>query len=733
MSVFLEILRCILCFDDEESETRGRNRRDTSFEPLFCLSLAALPAASAAPAPACAAASSSHAIQSNTYAAPTQRSSTVQQFLRSPAAQSSRQFLRTDPSHGRSEELRPSLPDLKKTDRSLKDRGEEIPEFGEDAGRGTGACDPLSDGGGESRIGSGRGCAEPSSITRSEAVPGKDEEPEKNGTVSKKVTSNECVLGLEILFLCPPESRTVHKNPSVAIKPETGIRTPHKSLEGTQKPNILPPSPSPNPTQCYQHKAINSTNQRLPQPSPSLSKPSSLSKTPPPSVPSLSSSSSKTPPSFPKPLQTSTKPTLCLAPSTPTKKMLCLEFLKSLCPLQHTRISLMPCFLPRTSTLRNGMDFKMENVTLELHEAAIYKRKGKYNNLNVNDEKDDKVFAAFEIDSIPERRPFLLSRDFVSVQPSGKKAELFQGLIYRVVKSNLVLVEFGEDFHYQHYSACKYDIKFSFNRVCLKRAHQAISAATDPLFRSFLFPDCKPENSLVAALVEFINPKLDPAQISAVRRILCHKTPPPYLVEGPISVNKSKQLSRTGSVVCEAVFQIYQISPSSRILICAPINSTCDVITRILKNLIPESDMFRANAAFRELDGVPVDILPTCLFKRECFSCPSMQELRNFRVILSTLMSSFRLHGEGIMAGHFSHIFLVDATSATEPEIMVALANLANERTTVVMTGDPRNHTGWIRSNIARQNGLMISYFERLRKSKLYMSLDSKVITKLED
>ncbi|GFZ16805.1 hypothetical protein Acr_26g0000750 [Actinidia rufa] len=60
--------------------------------------IAALPAASAAPAPACAAASSSHAIQPNTCAAPTQRSSTVQQFLRSPAAQSSRQFLRTDPS-----------------------------------------------------------------------------------------------------------------------------------------------------------------------------------------------------------------------------------------------------------------------------------------------------------------------------------------------------------------------------------------------------------------------------------------------------------------------------------------------------------------------------------------------------------------------------------------------------------------------------------------------------------
>ncbi|GFY82805.1 hypothetical protein Acr_02g0010450 [Actinidia rufa] len=58
-----------------------------SIEPLFCLSLAALPAASAAPALACAAASSSHAIQPNTCAAPTQQSSTVQQF-HSPAGSS---------------------------------------------------------------------------------------------------------------------------------------------------------------------------------------------------------------------------------------------------------------------------------------------------------------------------------------------------------------------------------------------------------------------------------------------------------------------------------------------------------------------------------------------------------------------------------------------------------------------------------------------------------------------
>ena len=68
----------------------------------------------------------------------------------------------------------------------------------------------------------------------------------------------------------------------------------------------------------------------------------------------------------------------------------------------------------------------MEKVALELHEAAIYKKSNKYNDLHGSVEKDDKIFVAFEIDSVPERRPFLLSRDMVHARPSGKKVEPFQ-------------------------------------------------------------------------------------------------------------------------------------------------------------------------------------------------------------------------------------------------------------------------------------------------------------------
>uniref|UniRef100_A0A6N2LYL1 Uncharacterized protein n=1 Tax=Salix viminalis TaxID=40686 RepID=A0A6N2LYL1_SALVM len=59
---------------------------------------------------------------------------------------------------------------------------------------------------------------------------------------------------------------------------------------------------------------------------------------------------------------------------------------------------------------------------------------------------------------------------------------------------------------------------------------------------------------------------------------------------------------------------------------------------------------------------------------------------------------------------------------------MVAMANTA-----VIVTGAPGNRSGWVRSNIAREKGLMRSYFERIRDSQPYRSLHPKFIKQLVD
>ncbi|KAF3455901.1 hypothetical protein FNV43_RR00543 [Rhamnella rubrinervis] len=381
-------------------------------------------------------------------------------------------------------------------------------------------------------------------------------------------------------------------------------------------------------------------------------------------------------------------------------------------------------------------DFEMENVTLELQKAVISKRHNKNKHVNQSKKEDNKIFVQFEIDSVPENRPFLLSRDVVYARPSGSNVDPFQGVIFRLLRSTLVLVEFEDDFYLQHYSTRKYDISFSFNRVCLKRAHQALNAVSDNLLENFLFPNSKSVLTDTALSSHFVKYHSDTA--STVSQILSTQSSPPYLVAGPLCVTERKadshlrEPSKTGKVVWEAVVKIYNSSPRSRILISAPSNSACDVLMRCLTKRIPESQMFRANAAFREKEDVPDDILPSCLYKRECFACPSLHELQKFRVIFSTFMSCFRLHNEGIAAGHFSHIFLVDASSAIEPEALVTLANFAHKNTAVIVTGQPGNSSRWIRSEIGRKKGLKISYFERLCECRTYRTLNPKLFANLD-
>ncbi|KAL6528187.1 hypothetical protein OROHE_015137 [Orobanche hederae] len=375
-------------------------------------------------------------------------------------------------------------------------------------------------------------------------------------------------------------------------------------------------------------------------------------------------------------------------------------------------------------------DYQLLDVKIKLHEASVYDKSSlKNKNLKKGAEKEDKSFAAFQIDSVPERRPFLLSRDFVYARPSGSEGNKFQGIVYRVVKSTEVLVEFGEEFYSQHHLTRKYDISFSFNRVCLKRAHQAISAASGPLFKSYIFPEGANTRNNTSSSDSAPHFGID-SNNSAVRRILSFKGTPPYLVEGPLCITGGS-LSKTGLVVRDAVLQIYQRSSKPRILVCSTLNSTGDILMRSLKREIPESVMFRANAAFREVDEVPADIIPLCVYEGECFSFPSHEELKQFKVIFSTFVSSSRLVNQGIAAGHFSHIFLVDSSSATEPETMIPLSNYANEKTNVILTGAPTNRTGWVRSDIARKYGLRVSYFERLRATYVYNSSDPAFITQL--
>lgn len=71
-------------------------------------------------------------------------------------------------------------------------------------------------------------------------------------------------------------------------------------------------------------------------------------------------------------------------------------------------------------------DFQLLNVTLELGEATLYAKSLKNKHLKKHDKKDVRFFVTFEIDYVPGKRPFLLSRDFGYAQCSGGISRKFQ-------------------------------------------------------------------------------------------------------------------------------------------------------------------------------------------------------------------------------------------------------------------------------------------------------------------
>ena len=70
--------------------------------------------------------------------------------------------------------------------------------------------------------------------------------------------------------------------------------------------------------------------------------------------------------------------------------------------------------------------------------------------------------------------------------------------------------------------------------------------------------------------------------------------------------------------------------------------------------------------------------------------------------------------------GHFTHIFIDEAGQATEPEAFVSIKMMADTKTNVILSGDPKQLGPVIRSGIARELGLEQSYLERLMDRDVY-------------
>lgn len=121
--------------------------------------------------------------------------------------------------------------------------------------------------------------------------------------------------------------------------------------------------------------------------------------------------------------------------------------------------------------------------------------------------------------------------------------------------------------------------------------------------------------------------------------------------------------------IVEAIRQILAKYPSARVLACAPSNGAADVIAERLAEL-GSGQLFRLVAPSRPEKRLPNVLKPFAYLDPDTktFSVSSLDDMNNYRVIVSTCASASIPDGIGMSVGHFTHIFVDEAGQCMEPE-----------------------------------------------------------------
>ncbi|KAF9057134.1 RNA helicase [Panaeolus papilionaceus] len=327
-----------------------------------------------------------------------------------------------------------------------------------------------------------------------------------------------------------------------------------------------------------------------------------------------------------------------------------------------------------------------------------------------------------KVAGLAENRPSVLVGDFINVshtepEDSVARRTWYQGRVHKVYESHVSL-RFGEGF--STYRGTKFDVRFVLNRLPFRRMHQVLVIKTRPA--RFLFPT--PElaigmRSVTAAQMEDVNPyfrslKEDDEQLETVTAILNQKAgSPPFIIFGPPGTGKTQTL-------VEAILQLLDKDPDIKILACAPNNNAADLIANKLKALGTKV-LYRLNSLSRKIDTMDKVLHPfSSINGNEFFAMPELETLKTFRVVVSTCLSGGVPASLGVARGHFSHIFVDEAGQGKEPELMVPILSIADDKTNVVLAGDNHQLGPVVHSEVGMRLGLKTSYLSRLMGLEVY-------------
>ncbi|KAG9124505.1 hypothetical protein FRC07_011359 [Ceratobasidium sp. 392] len=362
----------------------------------------------------------------------------------------------------------------------------------------------------------------------------------------------------------------------------------------------------------------------------------------------------------------------------------------------------------------------------------------RYDEENIELKRHNSYFY-LDVPGLAEKRPSVLVGDSIKVRPhnpsSTTNTTWYIGYVHAVRQADVVL-RFAHRFLPP--SDTRFDVRFCLNRIPLLRMHQALATAfVEP---RVLFPTLAHEKrGRAVGQVTTINPLVqgNPPQLMAVKSIMSLPAgSPPFVIFGPPGTGKTV-------TAVEAMLQFMRANPNTTILATAPSNSAADLLARKLlesKQFEP-GELFRLNALSRSKTDIPDPILDCSFWLDGSFRFPSINRLslaeldfnrrrqsgqnaikplKDYRIVVATCVSSSVPYQLGIPRGHFSWIFIDEAGQACEPEAMIAVKTLAGPDTNIVLSGDPRQLGPIIRSPIALQMGLGLSYLERLMNTPMY-------------
>ncbi|XP_072305986.1 putative helicase mov-10-B.2 [Eucyclogobius newberryi] len=346
----------------------------------------------------------------------------------------------------------------------------------------------------------------------------------------------------------------------------------------------------------------------------------------------------------------------------------------------------------------------------------------------------EKNLLVLKVQGVAENRPSVLRGDQLLVYPVTETKKKYRGYVHSVELNNVKL-GFSSELLKIFIKGMKFNIEFSINRVILRIQHRAAEFAVRNELGPVLFPAAPPSPAPQQTLpdLKLFDRKLEenPEQYQAVQHIVAGSSKPaPYLVFGPPGTGKTV-------TVVEAIKQIEKCNANCHILACAPSNSAADLLCIKIQDHVDTAVVFRMYASSRDPKLVPLELKACSNLVGECYNFPAKEELMEYKIVVTTLITAGRLVSGNIPMGHFTHVFVDEAGHAVETECIVPLAGLLDPETgQVVLAGDPKQLGPIIRSPFALKYGMGLSLLERLMTDfPLYQktndTFDNRFVTKL--